>query len=61
MTVLHYCVNDGEIENLTVDIEFISCVKPDYAAKKIIEYASKLKDENKKKLVLDIANKLTNP
>ena len=60
MTVLLYCVNDGETENPKIDRESISWVKPEYAFKMLNTYAQKLKDEKKIKQVQAIADKITN-
>ena len=61
MTVLLYCVNDGETENPKIDHQSISWVKIDYAFKMLNQYATKLKDEKKIKQLQDIADKITNP
>jgi hypothetical protein len=61
MTVLLYCVNDGEIENPQIDRESLSWVKADYAFKMLNQYTSKLTDEKKKKQMQDISDKVTNP
>jgi len=61
MTVLLYCVNDGEIEDPLIDREHISWIKPDYAFKMLNVYAAKLKNPTKVKQVQDIADKITNP
>jgi hypothetical protein len=61
MTVLLYCVNDGETENPQIDRDSMSWVKADYAFRMLNEYSSKLKDEKKRKQMQDIADKITNP
>ena len=61
MTVLLYCVNDGETNNPKIDSESISWIKPDYAFKMLNQYAAKLTNESKKKQMQDIADKITNP
>ena len=61
MTVLLYCVNDGEIENSQIDREALSWVKPEYAFKMLNVYTAKLTSDKKKKQMQDIADKITNP
>ena len=61
MTVLLYCVNDGEIENPNIDRQSISWVKADYAFKMLNQYAAKLKDHKKKSHIQSLADKITNP
>lgn len=61
MTVLLYCVNDGEIENPAIDRQALSWVKAEYAFKMLNVYAQKLKDEKKKTQMQAIADKITNP
>lgn len=61
MTVLLYCINDGEIENPKIDRESISWVRLPYAFTMLNNYAQKLKDPKKVKQVQDIADKITNP
>lgn len=61
MTVLLYCVNDGEVDPLKIDRESISWVKIEYAFKMLDKYASKLTNEKKKKQIQDIADKITKP
>lgn len=61
MTVLLYCVNDGETEDLKIDREHLSWIKPEYAFKMLNQYTAKLTDDKKKKQMQDIADKITNP
>jgi hypothetical protein len=61
ISVLLYCVNDGEIENPKIDEESLSWVKANYAFKMLNQYASKLKDQKKIKQLQDIADKISNP
>lgn len=61
MTVLLYCVNDAEVDPPKIDRESISWVKATYAIDMLRQYASKLKDEKKKKQTLDIADKIEKP
>jgi len=65
MTVLLYCVNDGDnaqdLENLPIDRQHLSWIKPEYASKMLNQYTQKLKDEKKIKQVRAIADKITNP
>ena len=61
MTVLLYCVNDGEIETPQIDTDSIGWVKADYAFKMLNQYTTKLTNEKKKKQMQDIADKITNP
>ncbi len=64
MTVLLYCVNDGDnadLENMPIDRQYLSWIKPEYAFKMLDIYAKKLKDEKKIKQIQAIADKITNP
>jgi hypothetical protein len=61
MTILLYCINDGEIENPTIDVDVVGCVKPDYAFRMLNQYTAKLTNDKKRKQMQDIADKITNP
>lgn len=61
MTVLLYCVNDGNIDNPSIDAQSISWVKAEYAFNMLNVYAGKLKNDKKIKQVQDIADKITKP
>jgi hypothetical protein len=61
MTVLLYCVNDGQVDPPKIDSQSLSWTKATYAIRMLNEYAAKLTNEKKKKQVLDIAQKLINP
>jgi hypothetical protein len=61
ITVLLYCVNDGEIENPQIDRDSIGWVKHEYAFKMLNQYTAKLTNEKKRKQMQDIADKITNP
>ena len=61
MTVLLYCVNDGEVNPPKIDRESISWVKVEYAFNMLNKYAAKLTNEKKKKQIQDIADKITKP
>lgn len=61
MSVLLFCVNDGEVDSPKIDRESISWVKVDYAFNMLNKYTCKLTDEKKKKQIQDIADKITKP
>jgi hypothetical protein len=61
MTVLLYCVNDGEIEKPKIDRQYLSWVKHEYAFKMLNQYTAKLTNDKKRKQMQDIADKITNP
>lgn len=59
LTVLLYCVNDGNIESPRLDETNIHWTRETYAFKMLNAYAEKLTDGKKKKQVKDIADKIT--
>ena len=61
MTVLLYCVNDGNVDPLEIDRESISWIRVEYAVKMLNKYASKLTNDKKRQQVQDIADKITKP
>jgi len=61
LTVLLYCVNDGNIESPRLDETNIQWAREPYAIRKLMEYSEKLSNDKKKKQTQDIANKLMSP
>lgn len=61
MTVLLYCINDGDVDPPKIDYPDVSIIKYEYAFKMLNHYASKLSDSKKKQQLQDIADKISNP
>jgi hypothetical protein len=60
LTVLLYCVNDGNITNPFINEDNITCVRESYAFKMLNEYAGKLKSDKKRGQIQAIADKIIN-
>ncbi len=60
ISVLLYCINDGNIETPKIDSTSLSWVKLNYAFYMLNKYAERLSD-NKRQAIQDIADKITKP
>ena len=59
LTVLLYCVNEGNIETPRLDETNIHWAREPFAVRILNEYANKLSDKKKKEHVLAISEKIT--
>jgi len=60
ISVLLYCINDGNIETPKIDNISLSWVRIEYAFRMLNEYAQKVEGK-KRQSIQDIADKITNP
>lgn len=58
--ILLYCINDGNLESPKIDRTSLSWVRLEYAFRMLNEYASKV-DGEKRNILQQIADKITNP
>lgn len=60
LSVLLYCINDGNIENPKIDNTSLPWVRIEYAFRMLNDYASKVEGK-KRQAIQDIADKITKP